>query len=193
MESPEAAQVFEEVADLLELQPANLFRVRAYRNAARTIRDLSEPLAVVAADPRHRLENLPGIGAELAGKIRSLLETGDLALRRELREQTPAGLRDMLGIPGLGPKRAQILYRQLGVHSLDDLARAAQGRRIRELKGFGAKTEEKIARGLEHLAQVGRRVGVDEAKVYAEALTRRLSDTPGLSRVEVAGSYRGRK
>ena len=82
MENPEISQTFDEVADLLELQEANPFRVRAYRNAARTIRDLAEPVAEVAADPGRRLEDLPGIGADLAGKIRTLFQTGDLPLRQ---------------------------------------------------------------------------------------------------------------
>src|SRR6516164_206579 len=105
MENPEIAQAFDEVADLLELQQANPFRVRAYRNAARTLRDLAEPAAEMAVDPARKLEDLPGIGEDLAGQIRTLLQTGDLPLRRQLRGQVPAGLRDLLGVPGLGPKR----------------------------------------------------------------------------------------
>jgi DNA polymerase (family 10) len=193
MENPEIAQAFDEVADLLELQEANPFRVRAYRNAARTIRDLAEPVAEIAADPRRRLEDLPGIGADLAGKIRTLFQTGDLPLRQQLREQVPAGLRDLLDVPGLGPKRAQVLYQQLGIRSLDKLRQAAQKHRIRQVKGFGTKTEENILRGLEHLAQVGRRVYLAEAKIYADALVRHLKGTSGLHQVEVAGSFRRRK
>jgi DNA polymerase (family 10) len=193
MENPEIAQAFDEVADLLELQGANPFRVRAYRNAARTLRDLAEPVAEIAADPGRRLEDLPGIGADLAGKIRTLFQTGDLPLRQQLRGEVPAGLRDLLGVPGLGPKRAQVLYRQLGIRSLDKLRRAAEEHRIRQLKGFGTKTEENILRGLEHLAQVGRRVYLAEAKVYADALTRHLKAAPGLRQVEVAGSFRRRQ
>src|SRR5579875_4157905 len=126
MENPEVAQIFDEVADLLELQGANLFRVRAYRNAARTLRDLAEPVAKIAADPERKLEDLSGIGADLAGKVRTLLQTGDLPIRRELRGQVPAGLRDLVAVPGLGPKRAQELYQQLGIRSLDQLRQAAR-------------------------------------------------------------------
>jgi DNA polymerase (family 10) len=167
--------------------------VRAYRNAARTIRDLAEPVAEIAADPGRRLEDLPGIGTDLAGKIRTLFQTGDLPLRQQLRAQVPAGLRDLLGVPGLGPKRAQLLYRQLGIRSLDKLRQAAQEHRIRQVKGFGTKTEENILRGLEHLAQVGRRVYLAEAKVYADALIRHLKAAPGLYQAEVAGSFRRRQ
>src|SRR5437879_13908542 len=95
MENPEVAQVFEEVADLLEIQGANPFRVRAYRNAARTIRDLSEPLADRAQDPTRKLEDLAGIGKDLAEKIVTILQTRDLPLREELRRQVPPGLRDL--------------------------------------------------------------------------------------------------
>src|SRR5438034_9992221 len=104
MENPEVAQVFEEVADLLDIQGANPFRIRAYRTAARTIRDLSERLADMAAEPK-KLERLDGIGKDLAGKIATILETQDLPLRRELRAQVPSGLRDLLILPSLGPKR----------------------------------------------------------------------------------------
>ncbi|MCI0462272.1 MAG: DNA polymerase/3'-5' exonuclease PolX [Gemmataceae bacterium] len=193
MENLEVAQAFDEVADLLELQGANPFRVRAYRNAARTLRDLPEPATEIVADPARKLEDLPGIGADLAEKIRTLLETGDLPLRRELRAQVPAGLRDLLSVPGLGPKRAQVLYQQLGIRSLGGLRQAAQRHRIRGLKGFGARTEENILRGVKNLAQAGQRVYLAEAKVYADALTRHLGGTPGLHGVEVAGSFRRRK
>lgn len=90
MENPEVAQVFEEIADLLEIQSANPFRVRAYRNAARVVRDLSSPVAKLARDPEEPLENIGGIGKDLAGKIRTILDTGDLPLRQELRCQVPA-------------------------------------------------------------------------------------------------------
>ncbi len=193
MENPEVAQTFDEVADLLEIQGANPFRVRAYRSAARTIRDLAEPVAEIATDPARRLEDLPGIGADLAGKIQVLVRGEDLPLLRELRGQLPAGLRDLLGVPGLGPKKAQTLYQLLGIRSLDALRRAARHHRISALKGFGLRTEENILRGLEDLAQTGRRVYLAEAQVYADALTRHLRGAPGLHQVEVAGSFRRRK
>jgi DNA polymerase (family 10) len=193
MENPEVAQVFEEVADLLEIQGANPFRVRAYRNAVRTIRDLSQSLAEMAADPEAKLESLEGIGKDLAEKIKTILETGDLPLRQELCGQVPAGLRDFILLPGLGPKRAKIIYDQLQIDSLDQLRQAAQEHRIRELKGFGSKTEEKILQSIEGLAESSRRIYLAEAKVYAEALVRHLKETSGLGQIEVAGSYRRRK
>jgi DNA polymerase/3'-5' exonuclease PolX len=113
MENPEVAQVFDEVADLLDIQGENPFRVRAYRNAARTVRDLSEPLVERVRDSERKLEDLSGIGKDLAGKIKTILETGDLPLRQELRAQVPAGLRDLVHVPGMGPKRALTLYQKL--------------------------------------------------------------------------------
>jgi DNA polymerase (family 10) len=192
MENPEVAQVFEEVADLLDIQGANPFRVRAYRNAARTINDLSERLAEMAEDAK-KLQGLDGIGKDLAEKITTILKTGDLPLRQELRGQVPPGLRDLLNLPGLGPKRALILYQQLQITSLDKLRQAAEKHRIRKLKGFGAKTEETIVQGLDGLAEAGRRVYLAEAKVYADAIVRHLKATPQLGQIEVAGSFRRRR
>jgi DNA polymerase (family 10) len=193
MENPEVAQVFEEIADLLDIQGDNPFRVRAYRNAARTIRDLSVPLAQMTPE---KLAELNGIGKDLAGKIQTILETGDLPLRQELREQVPAGLRDLITVPGLGPKRARTLYQRLNVQSLDDLRQAAENHRLRELPGFGARTEEKILQALREpgfTSRANRRVLLAEAKVFAEAVLRHLKQAVGVGRVEVAGSYRRRK
>jgi DNA polymerase (family 10) len=192
MENPEVAQVFEEVADLLDIQGANPFRIRAYRNAARTIQDLSERLADMAADPK-KLEQLAGIGKDLAEKITTILDTGDLPLRQELRAQVPPGLRDLLNVPSLGPKRAQTLYQQLRITSIDKLRQAVVKHRIAKLKGFGAKTEEKILQSLDGMEETGRRVYLAEAKVYADAIMRHLKATPRLGQIEVAGSYRRRR
>jgi DNA polymerase (family 10) len=193
MENPEVVRVFEEIADLLEIQGANPFRVRAYRTAARTIGDLSEPLTAIVRDPERKLEDLGGIGKDLAGKIKTILQTGDLPLRQELCAQVPAGLRELLTIPGLGPKKANVLFQQLGIDSPDKLRQAIEEQRVRELKGFGEKTEDNIRQGLEHLKQIGKRVYLAEAKVYADAMTRYLEATPGIGQVAVAGSFRRHK
>jgi DNA polymerase (family X) len=190
MENPEVAGRFEEVADLLELQDANPFRVRAYRNAARTIRDLPEPLAGRSVK---EIDALPGIGADLAGKIKTALDTGDLPLRRELRGQVPAGVRDFIAVPGVGPKRARALHDRLHVNSVAGLRRAAEQHRTRKLPGFGAKTEEHILHALEGHEEAGRRVLLAEAKVFADAVVRYLGRAPEVGRVEVAGSFRRRK
>lgn len=190
MENPEVSQVFDEIADLLEIQGANPFRVRAYRNAARLISDLTEPLKEIVKDSNRKLEDFPGIGEDLAGKITTLLETGSLPLLEELREQIPHGLRDLLQVPGLGPKKANVLFQQLGIDSAAKLREAAEQHRIQDLKGFGAKTEEKILAGLKHFEEIGWRMYLAEAKVYADALVRHLHPTPGLEQITVAGSFR---
>lgn len=190
MENPEVAQIFEEVADLLDIQGENPFRVRAYRNAARTIRDLSDRLAET---PPEKLLKLRGIGKDLAGKIGTILETGELPLCQELRNKVPAGLRDLINVPGLGPKRALTLYKKLKITSLDKLRQALGKQRLRKLRGFGAKTEEKLLKSLDGMEQAGRRVYLPEAKVYADSVVRFLKETPGLRQIDVAGSFRRRK
>jgi DNA polymerase (family 10) len=193
MENPEVAQIFDEVADLLDLQGANPFRIRAYRGAARSVRDLAEPLSEIVKSSPDRLMELPGIGADLAGKIATIVKTGNLPLRQELRKQVPSGLRELLSIPGCGPKRVQLLNKQLGVRCLEDLRQAAVKHSIRDLKGFGAKTEENLLKALDQLHTTGRRLYLADAKVYADALVRHLKGCPDLEQIEVAGSFRRRK
>ena len=111
MQNPDIARLFDEVADLLEIQDANPFRVRAYRNAARTIRDFPEPIADLVQAGAKDLTDIPGIGEDLAEKITDIVTTGELPLRKELASKLPAGLLDLLRIPGLGPKRVKLSTR----------------------------------------------------------------------------------
>lgn len=193
MENPEVAQIFDEVADLLELQSANPFRVRAYRNAARTIRDLPRPLGELIHEESKKLSDLPGIGEDLAGKIATIVNTGDLPLRTELCRKVPRGLRDLLRLPGCGPKRVQTLHRQLGINSLADLSRAARRHSISELKGFGRTTEEKLLKAVDELQASERRLYLADAQCYADAITTHLRRLSNVDKVEVAGSFRRRK
>src|SRR5207302_7020308 len=170
---------------------------RAYRTAARTVRDRAERLAEM---PSEKLAELSGIGKDLAGKIRTLVETGDLPLRQELRAQVPAGVRDLISVAGVGPKRALILHQRLRISSIKDLRQAATQHRIRGLAGFGAKSEEKILQALDGRGEApgedhpgSRRVLLAEAKVFADAVVRHLKETPGIGQIEVAGSFRRRK
>src|SRR5690349_18793740 len=121
MQNPDIARVFDEVADLLEIQNANPFRVRAYRNAARTIRDYPEPIADLVRGDKKDLTEIPGIGEDLAEKIGDIVSTGELPLRKQLAAKLPAGLLDLLRIPGLGPKRAKLRYSKVNVNSAADL------------------------------------------------------------------------
>jgi DNA polymerase (family 10) len=146
MQNPDIARLFDEVADLLEIKDENPFRIRAYRNAARTIRDFPESIADWVRDAKD-LTEIPGIGDDLAEKIGEFVTTGTLPLRTQLLAKLPSGLLDLLRIPGLGPKRVKLLYEDLEIKSAADLRIALDAGRVPTLKGFGPK-EEKIA-GLE--------------------------------------------
>jgi DNA polymerase (family X) len=193
MQNPDIARLFDEVADLLEIQDANPFRVRAYRNAARTIRDFPEPIADLVRAGTKDLTEIPGIGDDLAEKITDIVTTGELPLRKQLASKLPAGLLDLLRIPGLGPKRVKLLYKKLKVKSAADLAQALEAGKIQKLKGFGPKMEEKMRAGLVQ-AQVGeRRMLLNEAETQASAVVAYLRAGGGIRQIEVAGSYRRRR
>ena len=193
MQNPDIARVFDEVADLLEIQDANPFRVRAYRNAARTIRDYPEPIAELVHSGGKDLTEIPGIGEDLAEKITDIVKTGELPLRRQLAAKLPAGLLDLLRIPGLGPKRVKLLHKKLKVTSAADLAAALNKGRIQKLKGFGPKIEEKIRTGLGAAQVSERRLLLHEAEAQANAIVAHLEAGGGITQIAVAGSYRRRK
>lgn len=187
------ARLFDEVADFLELGDENPFRVRAYRNAARLIGDLTEPVAAVAKDPQRKLTDLPGIGKDLAEKIRGIVTTGKLPLHDELARKIPPGLRAVMALPGLGPKKARKLNEALRIGSLEELKAAAAMHKVREVKGFGKKTEESILRAIGELAATSKRLSFADAKAIAEAIGRHLEEVRGIRHLEVAGSFRRRK
>jgi DNA polymerase (family 10) len=185
--------IFSEVADLLEIKGENPFRVRAYRNAARMIGGLSQSVADMVAQGRD-LSELSGIGKDLAGKIAEVVRTGTLSFLTELQNQMPAGLSDLLKVPGLGPKRVAALNKQLGVTSLGELQEAAEQGRIHALAGFGAKTEQRIAQEATRLqGESAQRVKLVVAEQIAEPLVEYLRQTEGLNEIIVAGSYRRRR
>ncbi|MCL4195747.1 MAG: DNA polymerase/3'-5' exonuclease PolX, partial [Thermoguttaceae bacterium] len=190
MNNLEIARIFSQLADLLEFRDENPFRVRAYRNAARAIQDLPEAAAEILADSNRELTDIPGIGRDLADKIRSIVETGSLPLLDELLQQVPESVLALLRVPGLGPKRAAAIHRELGVNTLDELRAACEGHRVRELKGFGAKTEQMIVDGLEIAAAAGHRIFWAEADTIVRSLLEFLDSRPGINRREAAGSYR---
>ena len=190
MTNREIAAVFEQLADLLEFQSANPFRIRSYRNGARKIADLNEPLATIVADPERALTDIDGIGKTLAEKIQELLETSKLAALEQLLSELPASLLALLRVPGLGPKKAAVLHNELGVNSLDDLRAACQQQQVRELKGFGAKTEETILKGLAIAEQAETRTRWADADPIACGLLAHMSEVAGIQQMEMAGSYR---
>ena len=134
---------------------------------------------------------MPGIGTDLADKINTLVKTGKLPLLEELQAQVPQSVLTLLRIPGLGPKKAAVLHKELGIHSLDELKIACQDRRVRELKGFGEKTEATILAGLDFAASPEvERMYWAEADVYAQMLLAHLKACPSVKQIEMAGSYR---
>ncbi len=192
MENGQIAGIFDEIADLLELKQDNPFRIRSYRNAARTIRDLPHRLEDFAAKGGDPTE-LPSIGEAIAKKIHQILETGTCPRLEELRQQTPARLTTLMHVPGLGPRKTIQLYNQLGIDTLDALKKACDEHRIRDLPGMGEKTEQNILKGINTLKSAAGRFLYKVAAEHAASLGRHLDAIPAIKRWEVAGSFRRRK
>ena len=184
------AAAFDELADLYELDGAVQYRVIAYRNAARTVRDSAVSVAQLARDGK--VTQLPNIGRTLEEKLIALDSTGDIPAAQKLRAKIPAGLISVMHLPGFGPKRARRLYDELGIDSLDALRAAAEAGQIRGLRGFGAKVEENLKRVLSEQAEDGPapRILLSRALPVADQIVGALRAHPASDRVEVAGSLR---
>jgi DNA polymerase (family 10) len=191
MDNPDIARTLEEVADVLEIQNANPFRIRAYRNAVRTVETVTVPLRRWVEEGK-ALTDLPGIGKEMAGHIREMVETGTLGFRDELLAEVPRSLIELMRLPGLGPKKAKKVWDDLKIGSVDELEAAAKEGRIAALPGFGAKSQEKILAGIAEYRLHGSRYLLPEAERAVEPLLAYLREIPELERLEVAGSYRRR-
>jgi len=183
------ADIFDEIADYLLIKGENPFRVRAYRNAARTVRGLGSELKDMVARGED-LTALPGIGKELAAKIHEILATGTVRALSRLRREIPRTVIEILKLPGLGPKRVGILYHDLKIRDLQQLARAAQQGRLRALSGFGARTEQRILEAVRQHAARQIRFKISEAEVYIDSLIGYLKQVGGVRRVVAAGSFR---
>ena len=181
--------VFEEIADLLEIEGANPFRIRAYRNAVRILSELSQD-ARVLLEKGDDLKRLPGIGDDLAAKITEIVATGSCSLLQRLHKELPPAITELLHIPGLGPKRVKALYHDLDVQTVEQLYRAARDGRIRALPGFGEKTELNILQAVEAHVSQARRFKLATAAQYAEPLRAFLQAIRGVAQVTVAGSFR---
>jgi DNA polymerase (family 10) len=192
MENVEITQVLSEVADLLEIQSANPFRVRAYRNAVRTIEGLTRSLSDLV-DQEEDLTELPGIGKDIAGYIQELVQTGELKLLKDLEKAVPGTLADLLRLDGVGPKRAERLWKELDIESVDDLQQALDEGRVQELKGFGQKTADRIRRSIQDYRKHVGRALISAADQLAAPLISYMAEAPGVEKLEVAGSYRRRK
>ncbi len=185
------AEIFNRFADLLEIDGANPFRVRAYRNAARTIAGLAQSAAEMVKEDKD-LTELPGIGKDLAQKIEEIVKTGHLSKLKELEAHVPAQLSRLMKMPGLGPKRVRMLHEKLGVTTLEELKMAAEKGKISELRGFGNKIERMV---LEEIGQVkkGERIKLNVAEEIASGIVNHLKKAEGIKEIEVAGSFRRRK
>ena len=183
------ARSLDKLADLLELEGANPFRIRAYRTAARVVGELPRSVTAMTAAGED-LAELPGIGKDLAEKIETLAATGHVTVLDEIERRTPAGMLALLDVPGLGPKRARLLNEQLGISALGELVAAAQAGKIRKLRGFGAKTEKRILQEAEKRAATAPRIKRPVAEDIAKPLLRYLSEAAGIWHAAVAGSYR---
>jgi DNA polymerase (family 10) len=186
------AAALEEIADRLDIQGANAFRIRAYRTAARMVRELPDDVAQMAARGES-LEGRRGIGADLAGKITQIATTGTCGLLRNLRSEMPPAITDLLQVPGLGPKRVKTLWHELGVETAEQVVRAAHDRRIRAIHGFGEKMEQGIASAVSaHLSKKSR-IPLAVAAEHATALLRHVASHARPRHLEVAGSFRRRR
>jgi len=193
MQNQDVAGFFDQIADMLEVgEDANFFRIRAYRNAARAIRDYPAPLSGLDAKA---LAEIPGIGADLAGKIATILKTGDLPLYRELAAKVPAGLIDLMRLPGLGPKRVRLLSERLKIRDAADLKRAAEAGALQTVRGFGEKMEAQILQSLsrQQAAGEGKRILYAEAARAADELVAYMRKSVRGSKIEIAGSMRRKR
>ncbi|MDP2810772.1 MAG: DNA polymerase/3'-5' exonuclease PolX [Rhodocyclaceae bacterium] len=183
------AAIFTEIADLLEIEQANPFRIRAYRNAARIVGELGREVRAMV-ERGEDLTELPGIGGDLAGKMHEIVDTGRCRALEKLHAELPPAITELLHVPGLGPKRVRMLWHELEVQTQEQLARAARDGRIRELPGFGAKIEANILQAVEAHLSKARRIKLATAAQYAGSLVAWLTGAHGVARVEMAGSYR---
>ncbi|MGA2684177.1 MAG: DNA polymerase/3'-5' exonuclease PolX [Verrucomicrobiota bacterium] len=188
MDKDQVAEILLEIGTLLELKGENPFKTRAYQNAARTIENLSEPLAKIVAEKR--LGQIKGIGEALEQKITELVETGQLAYYNELKASIPPGLIEMLEIPGLGPKKIQALGQKLGVDSVAQLEKACRSGKVAQLDGFGEKTKTNLLEGIERRRTYASKHLLSDALRVAEPLLEGLRTHPGVIRCSAAGSLR---
>jgi len=187
----DVAEIFNRIGDLLDIKGDNPFRIRAYRDGARTVSELSRSVAEMV-EGEEDLKALPGIGKDLAAKIEEIVRTGSLSFLEKLEEEIPAGLVELLRISGLGPRKINALYTKLGITSLAQLREAVSRQKIRDLEGFGEKTEQNIRKELDRLAASARRIKLSTADEIARPLLAYLREIKGVRLAEIAGSYRRR-
>ena len=185
----EIAATFEEMADLLELSGENAFRIRAYRNGAKAIADLGDSVAQWIHDGMD-LTQVDGIGATLADKSKTLVETGMLPQLEKLRSEVPPTLRNIMGIPGVGAKKAMKLFQELAIRDLPSLRAACEAGLVAQLKGFGEKTQKSILQNMEIAEKAAQRLLMDSAESLVTIIREHMNKCEAVNRLEFAGSYR---
>ncbi|HJV36793.1 DNA polymerase/3'-5' exonuclease PolX [Geomonas sp.] len=190
MKNREIARIFSDIADIMEIQEGNPFKIRAYRKASLNLEGLTRDLD----DMTHKeLLEIPGIGADLAAKIEEYLQTGTIAMHDKLKEEVPAGVFALLAIPDLGPKTAKSIYDALGIASIEELEQAARDHRLVGVRGIAQKTEENILKGIAAVRRGRERLPLGRMLPAAEDLVRALRETAPVDRLEIAGSIRRRR
>jgi DNA polymerase (family 10) len=184
----EIANIFETVADMLQIKGESIHRILAYRRAGETVRELPRDLHAIAAEGK--LTEIPNIGDTLAEKITEMLETGKLAFYEKLAAEVPPGVVDILRINGVGPKKAAMFWKELNITTLAALEEAARGGKLRDLPGMGAKSEQKIIEGLESLARQTGRMPLGNALPAARSILEHLLTLPTVTQGAIAGSIR---
>lgn len=192
MENLDVSRVLTTLADLLEIQGANPFRIRAYRNAVNTVNSLSRPLAAMV-EAGEDLTKLPGVGKTVAHHIIEFLETGRITRLEEVSAEIPVTLVELVRLDGVGPKKAKKLFEQLGVKTVDDLAEQLDAGTVRELDGFGRKSAEKIKRSIEDHRKHSGRFQIHEVEKLIAGVLEHMAHAPGVDKIELAGSLRRRK
>ena len=191
MKSHELAEIFKEIAQILEIKGDNPFRIRAYERAAERIEEVGDELEALAE--KDELTKLPGIGEDLSSKIKEFISTGSLKVYEKLKKDTPEGLLTMLNIQGLGPKTVRRLYQELNIKTIDKLEKYAKEGKLGQLEGIKQKTQDNILRGIEILREGSSQTLLLNALEIAQDFVKELKKIKEIDKVEIAGSLRRRK
>jgi DNA polymerase (family X) len=187
MKNQEIAKIFNDIAEFLELKSENVFRIRAYQRAAQNIDGLAKDVSTLSDE---ELIAIPGIGKDLVGKIHEYLEKGTVAKHEELKKEIPAGVLDLLRVPGLGPKKARLLFERLKIKNVSELEKVIKSGKLKGMPGIQKKTEENILQGIEFLKRGTERKPLGRVLPLAEDIISRMKDGAPVDRIEVAGSIR---
>jgi len=187
MKNQQIARIFTEIAELLELKGENVFRIRAYQRAAQNIDGLAKDVSTLSDE---ELLAIPGIGKDLVGKIREYLDKGTVAKHEELKKEIPAGVLDLLRIPGLGPKKTRLFFDTLKIKSVKELEAAIKSGKLEGIPGVQKRTEENILQGIEMIKRGTERRPLGRVLPLAEDIMRRMKDSAPVDSIEVAGSIR---